>query len=108
MAVQPCFIPGGLSDFAYTRQVPVIGISYQEILRLRVECPECRVGLATGYLIMHPQGQHCIGWVDQVQLHPPPPIPPPYEAYTYLFSFPAAITRLRCPLVECQGGGATN
>ena len=107
MAVQPCFIPGGLSDFAYTRQVPVIGISYQEILRLRVECPECRVGLATGYIIMHPQGQHCIRWVDQVQLHPPPHSTTIGGLDLFIF-LPGGDHAPQVPIGWMPRGGATN
>ena len=79
---QPCYIPGGFSELAYTQKVTGIGPSYQEILRRRVECPECRVGLVAGYLLTHIQVQHSVGRGGQGQPQPPPP----GEAQTYQVS----------------------
>ena len=91
---QPWYIPGGFSELAYTQKVTGIGPSYQEILRRRVECPECRVGLVAGYLLTYIQVQHSVVRGGQGQPQPPPP----GEAQTYQVSYPTALTRLRFPV----------
>ena len=63
--------------------------------------------MEAGPLIKHLQGYQSIARGDQVQLRPPPPTTPG-EAQTYQVSFPEVLTRLRCPVTGCQGGGMTN
>ena len=105
MACQPCFVPGGLPELAYTWRLMGVSPSYQERLRKRVDCMKSGVWLVTGPLITYLQGQNGVGLGDQGRLRTLPP--PLGEANTYRFYFPEGLMRLRCPVVGCQGG-ATN
>ena len=106
MTIKACrtfYLPGGFLESAYTRKVTGVGPSYQEILRRRVECPDCEVGLATGSMKIHFQGQNGGVQGDQGRLHPPTQTP--WEDQTYEVSFLAALTHLQCPVAGYQGGG---
>ena len=55
---QPFRTIGGHSSEAYGLMITGEGLSYREIFRLRVLCPECDADLAAGLLATHWQVQH--------------------------------------------------
>ena len=50
-----------LSEAAYEELLTGIGPLYLERLRCWVQCPECGVYLAVGYLMVHRQSQNRVG-----------------------------------------------
>ena len=71
MACKKCHAPERMSVEAYERRTMGTGPTYQEIKWSQVQCPECRVEVATGSLLMHCQSHHSVIRGDQ----PPPPPP---------------------------------
>ena len=78
---------------AYGRWTRGIGKKIWEQQRRRVKCQECRVEVASGLLMMHPQIHHGVGRGDQEGTPPPPT--PPGEDKTYQVSFLKRLLRIR-------------
>ena len=91
MVFQPCHTPGGMSEEAYERRTTGEGPTFWGCQRRRVECPECRVEVSAGSLLMHHQIQPSLGrggrWGS-------PPLPPPREAQNYRLYFPKHLSRI--------------
>ena len=51
----------------------VMGPTHWEQKRMWVQCPECRVEITGGSLLMHCQSKNVVGWGEQGGLPPPPP-----------------------------------
>ena len=61
MACRPCHTPHVWSTEAYTWKMMGRGLSYRERIRQRVNCPECRVDMASSSLAAHRQQQQKVG-----------------------------------------------
>ena len=58
MTYRPCPAAGNQSEVAYGRKMTGEGLTYLERKRERVECEDCRKGVAAGSLDTHRMVQH--------------------------------------------------
>ena len=102
MACQPFHAPGQMSLEAYDWRTTGTGPTFRERQQRRVACPECRVEVTTGSLMMHRQIQHNV--VRGGRGEPPPPPASPGEAQNYRVYLPKRLLQIRCPVEGCLGG----
>ena len=93
MACQPCHAPVRVSLEVYERWTTGTGPTFREPQRRRVDCPEFKVEVTAGSLLMHHQIQHAVGQGGRVA-----PPPPPGESQTNQLSFLRRLMRLWCPV----------
>ena len=65
MRFRPCHIVGTQLEESYEWRMTEGGLTYRDRQRLHVQCPECVLNMAVGFLVVHQQMQHGIGLGDQ-------------------------------------------
>ena len=91
MAFHTCHTLGRILVEAYERLATGTGLMFWERQRMRVQCLECGVEVATGLLLTHRQRQYCM--FREHQGGAPTPFPSE-EAQSYRISLTKCLLRL--------------